>query len=191
MSCYYTENAKSFLKDTLEVDMSEYYTCFLEKVPKGGMILDAGCGSGRDSLAFKMMGYPVMAMDACAESCQFAGEYIGQSVFYCRFQEMDFKFTFDGIWAAASLLHVTSLELPTVLRRCAYHLKRNGAFYASFKYGDFEGERDGRFFLDLTEERAEGFFLEAGFVVEKIWVTSDPITGCGEEKWLNILVTKP
>ncbi|WP_410495438.1 class I SAM-dependent methyltransferase [Cellulosilyticum sp. ST5] len=190
MSCYYNEHAQEFLAGTVNLDMQMHYEPFLKLVPEGGVILDAGCGSGRDSLAFKKLGYYVVAMDACAEMCQFAGEYIGQSVYYCRFQDMDFKLNFDGIWASASLLHVPSEELPAVLRRCAYHLKPNGVLYASFKYGDFEGERNGRHFLDLKEERAEGFFIEAGFKIEEMHVSNDIRPERTNEKWLNILARK-
>ena len=37
-------------------------------------------------------------------------------------------------------------------------IKENGILYASFKYGDFEGERNGRYFHDLTESGAIELF---------------------------------
>ena len=50
---YYKENAKSFILDTMNADMSEQYQNFLKFMPKKGKILDLGCGSGRDSLYFQ------------------------------------------------------------------------------------------------------------------------------------------
>ena len=102
------------------------------------------------------------------------------------FQEVDFKEEFDGIWASASLLHVPSQELKNVLVKLYQSLKSGGVFYASFKYGDFDGERNGRYFHNLTEETAE----EAGFKVEKMWITGDVREGREDEKWINILVVK-
>jgi 2-polyprenyl-3-methyl-5-hydroxy-6-metoxy-1,4-benzoquinol methylase len=61
---YYDDHADQFVRGTLAVDMAELYKPFLEHVPAGGRILDAGCGSGRDTRAFLAQGYEVVAMDA-------------------------------------------------------------------------------------------------------------------------------
>lgn len=190
MNNYYNNNAKAFFEGTAYVDMSMQYKDFLVSIPKGGFILDAGCGSGRDSLFFKNLGYQVVAMDGSIEMCKLASEHIGQEVVHKRFQEVDFKETFDGIWAAASLLHVPSSEIEMVLGRLKDSLKPSGVFYASFKYGDFEGERNGRYFHDLTEDTAKALFTKVGFTVEKMWITGDVREGRGDEKWVNLLVRK-
>ncbi len=44
--------------------MESLYRPFLELVPGDGRILDAGCGSGRDTKAFLERGYQVTAIDA-------------------------------------------------------------------------------------------------------------------------------
>ncbi len=190
MNNYYNTYAKEFFEGTAYVDMTMQYKDFLENVPKGGKILDAGCGSGRDSRMFKTYGYNVVAMDGSKKMCKLASEHIGQEVVHKRFQEVDFKETFDGIWAAASLLHVPSSEIEVVLGRLKDSLKPSGVFYASFKYGDFEGERNGRYFHDLTEDTAKALFTKVGFIVEKMWITGDVREGRGEEKWINILAKK-
>ena len=51
-TAYYTENAQAFFADTVAVAMAPLYARFLPHIPPGGHILDAGCGSGRDTLAF-------------------------------------------------------------------------------------------------------------------------------------------
>ena len=58
---YYEQNAEQFFADTVEVDMSALYARFLESIPAGGSILDAGCGSGRDAKAFALRGYRAAA----------------------------------------------------------------------------------------------------------------------------------
>ena len=189
MSNYYNENAKIFFEGTVQSDMSSNYTDFLSKLPEGSHILDAGCGSGRDSKNFIDLGYEVTAIDASEAMCTLASEYIHQPVKQMKFQEIDFKEDFDGIWACASLLHVPSHELPEVLQRLRRALKPQGILYASFKYGEFEGERNGRYFHDLNEEKAEAFFVEEGFKISKMWLTGDVRVGRENEKWLNILCT--
>lgn len=187
MNNYYNENAKEFFEGTAYVDMSENAKDFLALLPAKSKILDAGCGSGRDSLMFMKQGFEVTAMDGSIEMCRLASEHIGQEVKHMLFQEVDFKEEFDGIWASASLLHVPSQELEEVLIKLKNSLKENGVFYASFKYGDFDGERNGRYFHNLTEEKAEKVFTKAGFDIKKIWITGDVREDREDEKWLNIV----
>lgn len=190
MSHYYDKNAQAFFEGTVEADMSSNYTDFLAKLSKGSHILDAGCGSGRDSKNFKELGYKVTAIDASEAMCALAGEYINQPVEQMRFQDMNFQDEFNGIWASASLLHVLSEELPEVLKKLYRALKPQGILYASFKYGEFEGERNGRYFHDLKEDKAKVLFIQAGFKVVNQWITGDVREGRGDEKWLNILCEK-
>ena len=49
---YYNSKAKDFVTDTVAVAFTEMQDTFLEYIPKGGRILDFGCGSGRDTKYF-------------------------------------------------------------------------------------------------------------------------------------------
>lgn len=70
-------------------------------------------------------------------------------------------------------------------------LKTNGIIYTSFKYGTFEGERNGRYFTDFTEGMFEEFVRKiSGLQIEKMWITGDVREGRGYERWLNILLRK-
>jgi 2-polyprenyl-3-methyl-5-hydroxy-6-metoxy-1,4-benzoquinol methylase len=61
---YYQQNADEFFNGTINVDMSNIYQHFTKDLHANALILDAGCGSGRDSKAFLDMGYKVDAFDA-------------------------------------------------------------------------------------------------------------------------------
>ena len=185
---YYNKNAKKFFNNTVNVDMTPNYKDFLNKVKKQGHILDAGCGSGRDTYMFKKYGYKVTAIDASSEMCKLASNYLKEKVTCLKFQDIDYINEFDGIWASSSLLHVNSKELPIVLNKLKTALKENGILYASFKYGNFEGTRNERYFTDLNEESAKELFSD--FELIKIWITNDARKGREDEKWLNILVKK-
>lgn len=188
MSCYYDASSTRFLDDMMQGDMNELYERFLEKMPERGIILDAGCGSGRDSLYFKTLGHMVVSMDTSEEICQYAGEQIGQSVLYCRFQDVTFKLLFDGIWACGSLLELSMPELDKVLKNFAWHLKDNGILYASFIY---EADQDKpSIYLQLAEEEANHIFEEAGLSISKLWTTDHMVVGHTGKKWLNILAEK-
>jgi SAM-dependent methyltransferase len=187
---YYDKNAQEFFNDTVDADMTSHYKEFLKLIPKNARILDAGCGSGRDAKYFKESGYEVLAIDGSEEMCRLASELIGSDVLNMLFQDIDFIDEFDGIWASASLLHVPSDEISDVLKRLKKSLKKNGILYASFKYGDFEGERNGRYFNDLDETTSRQLFEKENFKVIKTWITSDSRKGRENEKWVNILIQK-
>lgn len=70
-------------------------------------------------------------------------------------------------------------------------LKEDGIIYTSFKYGDFEGERNGRYFTDFTEKTFEEFVGEIdNLQLKEAWITGDVRPGRGEEKWLNVILQK-
>ena len=76
-----------------------------------------------------------------------------------------------------------------MMGKMARALKPGGVVYTSFKYGEFEGERNGRYFTDMTEEKVERLLEEvAVFGVIEQWVTKDVRPGREEERWVNLLL---
>ena len=189
---YYAKNTEEFIASTLEADMSATQEKFLSLLPKGAHILDLGCGSGRDSLCFLQQGFQVTAVDGSEELAKFAGELIGQEVVVADFKDLVLpKASFDAIWASASLLHVHSEALPGILAKVIDLAKPGAIFYMSFKYGDYEGERGGRYYTDLNEERFAEFLLKSGRSLEIIeqWVAKD-VRPDKPELWLNTFARK-
>lgn len=187
---YYNKNAELFFADTVGVEMSLWRDKFVSLLPYGGRILDAGCGSGRDSKAFIKQGYSVVAFDASREMCKRASELLGQEVWQMKFDEMSFEDEFDGVWACASLLHVGGNNLLDILNKIHNALKEDGLFYASFKYGDGEKERGERSFIDFTEESIKPILLMSGFEIVDLGISSDIRPGRENEKWTNVIVKK-
>ncbi len=188
---YYNKNAKTFTQNTKNVDFKSIQERFLKKLPAASYILDFGCGSGRDTKYFLSQGHSVTATDGSEELCKFASEYTGIPVKHMLFQDLGEKDTFDAIWACSSILHLPYQELKPVLKKMAQALKENGIVYTSFKYGTFEGERSGRYFTDMTEEKIETLLKEiAVFHIEDQWITSDVRPDRGDEKWLNLILRK-
>ena len=188
---YYNKNAKTFIDGTISVDFKHIQDTFLELLPENAKILDFGCGSGRDTKYFLEHGCSVDAMDGSLELCKAASEYTGINVKKMLFQDLSEKEIYDGIWACASILHVKRDELPEIIRRMSLATKASGIIYLSFKYGDFEGERNGRFFTDMTEESMAELLVDFPELrVEKQWITGDVRAGRGDERWLNMILRK-
>lgn len=188
---YYNSKAKDFVSDTVAVAFTEIQDIFLEYIPVGGKILDFGCGSGRDTKYFISKGYDVDAIDGSEELCKIASEYAGIQVKQMLFQELNVSEEYDGVWACASILHVEKAKLPDVMKKMASATKKGGVVYSSFKFGDFEGVRNGRFFTYLTEESFGELLRKVPeLVIEKLWISADVRAERGEERWLNIMLRK-
>lgn len=187
---YYNENAESFFSNTVDADMSLWRDKFESHITDGGRILDAGCGSGRDSRAFRQHGFSIVAFDASREMCRMASELLGQEVWQMRFDEVFFDEEFDGIWACASLLHVPEDELAGVLNKLHKALKPNGRIYVSFKYGNGMVSRGERVFTNHTEETLEVLLRDAGYRIIESGITTDVRPGREEEKWINAIAGK-
>ena len=164
---------------------------FLSRVKPAGIILDLGCGSGRDSKYFLNQGYEVVAVDGSEEICKIASEYTGLCVIHSTFQHYRPDKKFDGIWACASLLHLSFDEVVEVMNRLSLCLNKGGCFYVSFKYGEFSDMRHGRYFTDMTKETFAQLLANVeGLKIELQKITSDVRADRVDEKWLNVYMEK-
>ena len=188
---YYNKNANVFSLGTGKLDFSKMQNHFLEFLSKGDYILDFGCGSGRDAKYFLTHGMNVDLVDGSWKMCEIAAKTTGLPPQCVLFQNFCSKKFYDGIWACASLLHLYPDELIKVLKNLSNCLKENGICYISFKYGEFEGNRNNRYFLDMTERKMLHFLENFGelFVLEML-SSNDARKEKNDELWLNVFLRK-
>lgn len=139
--------------------MGEEIDEFISLLPENGTVLDLGCGSGRDSSYFIDHGFDVTALDASEEMCNLASIHIGQDVLCLSFQEIGFKEVFDGVWANASLLHVSREEMHGIMLKIIRSLRDDGILYMSFYHGNYEGIRDKRHYTDYRTKTLKELVL--------------------------------
>ncbi len=188
---YYNQNAKEFYDRTIDTDMSFSQNQFLHYLSSGDHILDAGCGSGRDSRCFIEHGFNVTSIDASWEMCKYASIHTGHKVECLRFEDIIYENDFNGIWACASLLHIKKAELPSILEKFHHALKPNGIFYASFKFGTVEEQRLERFFSDYTETEIKNVFEKTElFHVLECFLSEDIREDYKNKPWVNIIAKK-
>lgn len=187
---YYDINASEFFESTFSVDMTELYQPFLRYLAKDASILDLGCGSGRDTLAFKNKGYQVSATDYSKELVEKARWLTGIDIRFESFYDLSELNQYDGIWACASLLHCERKRLVEVLEKILKALKVNGICYMSFKYDEGDRYRDGRQFTDMNEAQAQGLLKKFdNILLLQQWITIDKRPDHNED-WLNIVFQK-
>ena len=188
---FYDQNAEEFASGTMAADMSETRSRFTAYIPPKGIILDFGCGSGRDTKAFLDSGFRVEAVDGSEELCALASAYTGITVNKMLFSELDAQERYDGIWACASILHLPRTELAEVIGKLEKALKHGGVLYTSFKYGEYEGMRNGRYFTDFTEESLKAFWHSVtDLQIFDTWRTQDVRSDRKERQWINLLARR-
>jgi SAM-dependent methyltransferase len=170
----------------------ELYEPFLRHLPPEAHILDAGCGSGRDTKAFLARGYRVTAIDASPILARLATAFTGQHCEVIPFQELTFRKEFDGVWACASLLHIPKGEMHDVIPRFIHALKPGGVIYLSLKEG--YGERfaeGGRFFSLYTADSFRQLLAHFPTLHEiEFWKTDEIRSLQPSGLWLNFLMRK-
>lgn len=185
---FYNRNAAQFVETTRNVAMKPLYKSFLQCLQPGAKILDAGCGSGRDTAAFLKRGYQVSAFDASEKMCELASQYTGIHVQKLRLEDFHHQECYNGIWACASLLHLPVESQHKVVDEFLKALSPNGVLYASWKYGSETYSQDGRFFCDMTPVTLREFFEKHPDInILKLWETPDFQK---RKNWVNILVQK-
>ncbi|MFT6905207.1 MAG: 2-polyprenyl-3-methyl-5-hydroxy-6-metoxy-1,4-benzoquinol methylase [Oleiphilaceae bacterium] len=187
---YYEQHAAEFSLQTSALNMSDIYNKFLNGLAPGSHILDAGCGAGRDTLAFHKLGYRVCAFDASPALVDIAANATGQNVICSTFDNFTSSQPFDGIWACASLLHTVDNKLTATVSHLSQYLSVGGVFYMSFKYGTgnrLQGERQ---FTDMNEKSiAKLIDSVSHLAISDQWVTGDVREG-NNQSWLNVIVKR-
>lgn len=188
---YYDQNSETFVKSTVNADVSELYKPFEELLNPGAKILDLGCGSGRDSKYFFRHGYDVVAVDPSQAMCEQTRTYACVPTYKLKAEEMDFSNEFDAVWACASLLHISRDMYELTFNRIMESLKDGGIIYSSWKYGYHDRYQCGRTFTDMNEISLNEVINNIpGLVLLKMWVTYDVRPGEHKVKWLNALMKK-
>ncbi len=116
---------------------------FLASVPRGGRILDLGCGAGEPITAYFLgEGYDVVGLDASSEMLALAGARFPSADWVLGdMRTLDLRGPFDGVVAWNSFFHLMPSEQREVLGRIA-RLMAGGASLL-LTVGDREGAETG------------------------------------------------
>jgi SAM-dependent methyltransferase len=184
-----------YYKQTAFIDLADIYREFRRCIPRGALVLDAGCGVGRDTRYFIKRGYRVVSFDAAREMVKLCRQYPFAYCIRRFFDEITFVEEFDAVWACASLIHLSYPKLKEAIFNLFSAVKPGGIIYFSLKMknGDeklSEVVTGRRFYYYSLEEVSE--IVEKGLALEpiRIWTNqsrkeSDPT------EWTNFLYRKP
>lgn len=101
----------------------------------GTEVLEIGCGAGRDASVFVQWGYRYIGIDASQGMLRVARGRVPRGKFkLMSFYELKLpRHSFDGFWAAATLLHIPKYRVRKVLRSLRRLLRPGGIGFISVK----------------------------------------------------------
>ena len=142
-------------------------------LPPAARVLDLGCGPGRDLRLFTEAGHSPIGVELNTSFVAMAsrhGHVIEADI--RRIRDLFSPDVFHGIWAQASLVHLTRTETEQVLEDAVSLLLPGGLFYACVPAVGETGwmdETDGRRWYTVWPEDAfEDAVSAAGFEIDDV-----------------------
>jgi SAM-dependent methyltransferase len=143
---------------------------FSSVLPPDSRILDLGCGPGRDLRLFAMAGHRPIGLELNPSFVDMArrhGDVIEGDI--REVAQLFPRSFFDGVWAQASLVHLSVTETERVLRDLRSLLVPGGHFYACVAATGTSGWRDEpdgrRWYTVWPERRFAEAVADVGFEV--------------------------
>jgi len=194
----YDNTAEEYAKNTLEINTSAPINKFLSYLTEKSLILDIGCGPGRDARLFSNKGFDVVGIDLSSKLLEIARKYDYKSKF-CHMDVLNMGFpnnTFNGLWAMSSLMHLEKKVFPKALQECYRVLKDESVFYLSLKRGEGESlELDKRYdnlkkyYAYYLDDEVEEIINKSGFeILDFDHNTIDE--SYATKPWMDIFVQK-
>lgn len=142
---------------------------FIARLPRGGAVLDLGCGPGHSSMRLAECGFVVTSIDGSSGMAEEAARRFGLEVRVLTFDALDYEATFDGIWAAWSLHHAPHDQIAGIMGKVVRSLRAGGVLLMTVKSGSGE-RRDNldRFYAYYDEPLIRRILGEAGFDIEHL-----------------------
>ena len=163
----YDRIAAAYRRGTAGHDVSQNIAALLDAIERDAphVILDLGCGPGRDLHQFAALGHEAVGLDGSGELAALARITTDCEVLHQDFIALDLPAArFDGIFANASLFHVPSSQLARVLGELAATLKPDGVLFCSNPRGNNEeGWAGGRYGCFHNLETWRAYVTAAGF----------------------------
>ncbi|QZY30417.1 DinB family protein [Nocardioides coralli] len=193
----YDESAPAYVEQQEPVPASvrDVMGGFVALLSSGARVLEVGSGSGRDALELEARGVEVRRTDITPAFVRMLRE-AGHEADVLDPLTDDLAAPdgepYDGVWAAASLLHVRREDLPDVMDNLASVTRSGGPLHLAVKEGDgarfsTHGRVAGpRHFTFWREPGLRALLDEAGWDVRDVRRS----TGQRDETWLDVLAVR-
>ncbi len=187
----YDRIASEFADHVWGIHLDAALNRFSALVAPGGLVLDLGCGPGRDTALLRERGYRAVGLDLSMGMLREARGRVGGAFACADMRALPLPAAcLDGIWLNAALLHVPREDVPRTLRGIRRALRPGGALFVAVKQGDGAGwtawQGHARYFTYFAVDELAGLLAGAGFDVTESRIHVDPATGT---PWIQTLAT--
>lgn len=172
---------------------------FISLFKKDDLILDIGCGAGWKTKYLTERGLKVIGMDISENMLRLAKKRNPSSEFIIGDMRKEIKTNkkFDGIFAQASLLHISKKDLANTLKNILKVLKKNGFLYIAVKElrgrekeekiieREASGKKYKMFFSYFKKEELEKYLRDLKMKI--IW---SEIIKCERRNWIQVIAKK-
>ena len=167
---------------------------WLQYLPADASLLDLGCGGGQDTGNLAQRGYRVVGLDRTGALLS-AGRRRYRSLPLVRADLRDLPFqamSFDGLWAAASLMHLPKLAARRTLTDLFRLARPSGLFAATVTHGVkscfvTDGWLPGRYVARWRKDELARAVRRAGWTILELKVITNQER---KGRWLNLLAQK-
>lgn len=203
MSDYYENSFQAYHEKTFSIDPTFFLEPFVERLVQGSLILDVGCGSGRDLLWMKRQGFRVVGFERSEGLARLARKNADCEVIEGDFETYDFsKLKVDAILLSGALVHVPHDKLEGVFQRISLALtsehpyelsgishKPKADLYISLKEGSGTHTDDhGRTFYLWQDDALRELFGKKHFTVLDFSISESVIRA--SDVWLGYVLTR-
>lgn len=167
---------------------------WLQNLPAGASLLDLGCGGGQDAGDLDRRGYHAVGVDRTSALLS-AGRRRYPSLPLVRADLRDLPFqamSFDGLWAAASLMHFPKPDARRILADLYKLVRPGGLFAATVTYGVTsrlvtDGWVPRRYFARWRKDELARAVCRAGWTLLELNVVNNRER---KGRWVNLLAQK-
>lgn len=167
---------------------------WLRFLPDGARLLDLGCGGGKDAGDLDQRGYRVVGLDRTS-ALLLAGRrrYPSLPLVRADLRHLPFQaMSFDGLWAAASLMHLPKPEARRILADLGKLVRPGGLFAATVTYGTTsrlvtDGWVPGRYFARWKKDELARAVSRAGWEILSLNVVTNRER---KGRWINLLAQR-
>jgi SAM-dependent methyltransferase len=185
----YDQYAAEYAARFWNASVARAWEAFGSLLPPKALVLDLGCGAGRDVAALGRRGCRVVGADLSIGLLREAQNRVMGEFIQADMRAIPFKTAqFDGVWMCASLLHIPRPQAPDVLGQINRVMGWGSLLYIAVKQGEGESwkEADGpRFFTYYRPDEIAVSLQDCGFSIETTWTEE----ALGQD-WVNIVVRK-
>ena len=167
---------------------------WLQYLPAGARLLDLGCGGGQDAGDLGRRGHRVVGLDRTS-ALLLLGRHRHPSLPLVRADLRDLPFqamSFDGLWAAAVLMHLPKPDARRILADLCKLVRPGGLFAATVTYGVKSrlvtaGWVPGRYFARWKKDELARAVCRAGWTILELEVVTNRER---KGRWLNLLAQR-